>query len=408
VTIVTRGLLACFIPLSSLRTAMNLRTLGKAALHDGFCSAHEYTKALLADLSDEALMVPRWPILNPFLWEFGHVGWFTENFCLRWRGAGVARRPSMLRDADRWYDSSNVAHDTRWSLDLPDRTQTERYVSRVLEATLAALARAEDDDEGLYLYRLALFHEDMHAEAFSYMRHTLGMPAPAPLARAAPPRCAARAGAAALPGGKFTQGLVAGPGFAFDNEKCAHEVRIAPFDIARRLVSNAEYAAFIDDGGYRRDEFWTPPARRWRDRSARAHPRDWRRDSDGWRERIYQQWLPLVADAPVRHVTAYEAEAFCRWAGRRLPTEAEWEYAAVSGEIGPLGLWEWTASTFVPYPGFAADAYADYSAPWFHTHRVLRGASFATPQRLRHPRFRNFFLPERDDIFVGFRTCALP
>lgn len=386
---------------------MTVRTLDKAALDAGLRSAHEYTKALLADLPDQAMNVPQWPILNPFLWEVGHVGWFTENFCLRWRGAGVPRRPSMLADADRWYDSSNVAHDTRWSLDLPDRAQTEAYVQRVLDATLAALAKAKDQDGGLYLFRLALYHEDMHAEAFSYMRHTLGMPAPQPLALAGPPRCNAAAGDVQLYGGHFNLGSAPGTAFVFDNEKWAHEVDIKPFTMARRLISNGEFADFIEDKGYGRDEFWTDEERAWREQTARAHPRDWRRDGGGWQERFYNQWQPLVADAPVCHVTAHEAQAYCRWAGRRLPTEAEWEYAAVSGAIGTLGLWEWTASKFVPYAGFSADAYADYSAPWFHTHRVLRGASFATPPRLQHPRFRNFFQPERDDIFVGIRTCAL-
>jgi ergothioneine biosynthesis protein EgtB len=408
VTIVTRGLLNRFITVLDLPAATAVRTLNRTALREGFRSAHEYTKAMLADLPDAALNVPQLPILNPFLWELGHVGWFTENFCLRWRGLDLARRPSMLAHADRWYDSSNVAHDTRWSLDLPPRAQTERYVRQVMEATLAALERAEDSDEALYLFRLALFHEDMHAEAFSYMRHTLGMPPPAPLALAAAPACELDANEAVLPGGEFALGASAGAGFVFDNEKWAHEVTIAPFAVSRRLVSNAEFAAFIEDDGYRRDELWSPEGLAWRNASARAHPRDWQRQGGNWRERWFDEWRALRGDAPVRHVTAHEADAYCRWARRRLPTEAEWECAAISGAIEPLGLWEWTSSMFTPYPGFAADAYADYSAPWFGTHRVLRGASFATPQRLHHPRFRNFFLPQRDDIFVGLRTCALP
>jgi iron(II)-dependent oxidoreductase len=385
---------------------IGLRGLDKVALHEGFLSAAEYTKAFLADLSDRQLDVPRLPIVNPFLWEYGHVAWFTENFCLRWQGRGEPRRPSMLADADRWYDSGRVGHDTRWNLDLPDRAHTEGYVVRVREATLAALERAEGSDDGLYLFRLSLFHEDMHAEALAYMRHTLGMPSPPLAGDGAPPGGGACAGDVEVGGGAFELGAPVGAGFAFDNEKWAHEVRIAPFAMSRRLVSNAEFAAFVEEGGYRREDLWSRQGRRWRETTGRVLPRDWRRDGAGYLERSFDAWQPLRDGAPVRHVTAHEAEAFCRWRGRRLPSEAEWEFAAVSGAIGPLGLWEWTSSPFAPYPGFAADAYADYSAPWFGTHRVLRGASFATPPRLHHPRFRNFFLAERDDIFVGFRTCA--
>lgn len=382
-----------------------MRSIDKIALREGLLSARQYTKALIADLADEQLVVPRLPIVNPFLWEYGHVGWFTEHFCLRWRGAGRAPLPSMLADADRWYDSGSVAHESRWTLDLPDRARTDAYVSRVHEATLAALERAQDGDHGLYLFRLALFHEDMHAEAFCYMRHTLGMPAP-PLAQAGPPEGGVEAGDVEIGGGVDVLGAEAGGGFVFDNEKWAHEVRLAPFAVSRCLVSNAEFAAFVEAGGYHRDDPWSVEGRRWRDASGRTLPRDWRRDGSGFSERMFDAWRPIRGAAPVRHVTAHEAEAYCRWRGRRLPSEAEWEHAAVSGAIAPLGLWEWTSSPFTPYPGFAADAYADYSAPWFGTHRVLRGASFATPPRLHHPRFRNFFRPERDDVFVGFRTCA--
>lgn len=385
------------------------RCLNRAQLQAALVEARQDTNALLDDLSDAQCVVPQQSIVNPFLWEYGHVGWFMENFCLRWQGTNAPRRSSLLADADRWFDSSNVAHDTRWSLDLPDRAAISVYIAQVLESTLQALARADDSDDGLYLFRLALYHEDMHAEAFTYMRHTVGLPKPSRLIGDGPSPATRGTGDSTVAGGVYVLGAPTAPGFVFDNEKWAHEVRIAPFAIATQLTTCAEFAAFIDDGGYSRSELWSREGQAWLLATQRTGPRDWRRgDGDGdWQERFYDRWRPVRAQAPVQHVTAHEAEAYCRWAKRRLPTEAEWELAASSAAISPLGLWEWTASSFAPYPGFSADAYADYSQPWFHTHRVLRGASFATPARLVHTRFRNFFLAERDDIFVGFRTCAV-
>jgi iron(II)-dependent oxidoreductase len=127
-----------------------------------------------------------------------------------------------------------------------------------------------------------------------------------------------------------------------------------------------------------------------------------------WLVKRYGKLTEIPAHDPVCHLTLHESQAYCQWAGRRLPSEAEWEFAALSGhpDFRWGDLWEWTNSPFAPYPGFSADAYLEYSAPWFGTHQVLRGASFATQPRIRSPRYRNFFMAERDDIFVGFRTCA--
>jgi iron(II)-dependent oxidoreductase len=403
-----------------------MRQLNRSELAAALIEARQYTNALLDDLPDARLDVPLLPIVNPFLWEWGHVGWFQEYWCLRWSARTQSRAPSMLASADRWYDSSNVPHDTRWTLDLPSRAATRDYLARVLDLTLAALERAAEDDAGLYFFRLALYHEDMHGEAFAYMRHTLGMPAPSRRTAAGtaadaatsaardqtdPAQAAAAARDIALPGGAFHIGAPkpanGRDGFVFDNEKWSHRVELAPFDIASRPVTQGAFAGFVADGGYGRDALWSDAGRAWRDAVAAHHPRDWRHADGRWQVRRYDRWEPLAADVPVMHVNAHEAEAWCRWAGRRLPSEAEWEFAATRGAIAPAGVWEWTASAFEPYPGFSADPYADYSAPWFHTHRSVRGASFVTPARLAHPRFRNFYLPARNDFFAGFRTCAL-
>ncbi|HVL36965.1 MAG TPA: SUMF1/EgtB/PvdO family nonheme iron enzyme, partial [Burkholderiales bacterium] len=237
---------------------------------------------------------------------------------------------------------------------------------------------------------LATLHEDMHAEALHYTRQTLGYPEPG----AGEPRSGARARTApgAVPewldfaGGTFRLGAERGEErFIFDNEKWAHDVALTPFRISGRPVTSAAYAAYVDAGG--------------------APPRYWRKAHGVWLERRFDRWQPLEPDAPVRHVSWAEARAYCRWAGRRLPTEAEWQCAAARMQWGDV--WEWTESTFAPFPGFSADPYRDYSQPWFHTHKVLRGASFATPRRLVSASFRNFYLPDRGDVFAGFRTCEM-
>jgi gamma-glutamyl hercynylcysteine S-oxide synthase len=202
-----------------------------------------------------------------------------------------------------------------------------------------------------------------------------------------PPRAAETRGALRCAGGELALGRPAGaPGFWFDNEQPGCRVELAPFEIDAAPVTQGAYARFVDAGG--------PP------------PERWRRGATGWEQRWFDRWLPIDRHAPVVHVDAYEAAAFAQWAGRRLPSAAEWERACTEPGFDWGEVWEWTASDFQPYPGFVAGPYAEYSAPWFGDHRELRGASVATHARMRHPAYRNFFLPQRRDLFTGFRTAA--
>jgi len=194
-----------------------------------------------ADLEGERLLGPKLNIINPPLWEIGHVSWFQERWCLRWRADGTLAE-SILPGADALYDSSAVAHDTRWDLPLPDLNATRAYGERVLERVRARLAREAQDPDLQYFVRLATFHEDMHAEAFLYTRQTLSYPG----LGFASIQTNLSGGDIEIPGGSFQLGANRSDGFVFDNEKWAHEVAIAPFCISRSVVSNAQYLAFVD------------------------------------------------------------------------------------------------------------------------------------------------------------------
>ncbi len=373
-------------------------------------SSREHLTRITGDLEGSRLLGPRLAIVNPPLWELGHVAWFQEYWCLRRKGDDVVAG-SILAGADALYDSAKVPHDTRWDLPLPDLKATRSYQAAVLERVARRLEKEPENPELRYFARLATFHEDMHAEAFHYTRQTLGYENPYP---SEPPAASRQPSASALPGdvelpeGTFMLGAAPGGDFVFDNEKWAHEVRVAPFRIARTPVTNAEYAAFVDAGGYERREWWSEEGWTWRSREGLLAPRYWAKAGPAWASRRFDQVAALAPHEPVMHVSWHEAQAYCRHAERRLPTEAEWEYAVSTGHCRQTigNVWEWTASTFEPYPGFTVDPYKEYSEPWFGTHKVLRGSSFATVRRLVHVTFRNFYTPDRNDIFAGFRTCA--
>jgi len=377
--------------------------------------ARNYTLSLFdcfaAAGMDVSARVPQLRIVNPPLWEIGHIAWFAEWFILR---EAKSSHPAdgvgncLLSKGDDWFDSALVPHRARWTLDLPSPGALKTYCHEVLDRVLDKLSREPNTDEALYPYRLALAHEDMHGEALLYTLQTLGLAAPARTGGEAQALYAPSE--IGFPGGTLHLGSDEGGGFTFDNERRAHAFHVAPFRIDSSLISNAQYADFVTDGGYDNRQFWSKAGAEWLMRQERSAPRYWQRDGNQWRTMRFGQLTTLAGAEPVRHVNLYEAQAYCAWANRRLATEAEWEYAALSGHPAFRWgqLWEWTASPFEPYPEFQADRYREYSEPWFHTHQTLRGASFATPSRFGSAKFRNFFMPERDDIYAGFRTCAWP
>jgi len=393
--------------------AADARRLAGAALAEALRDARATTLARTMDQDDDAWNVPQQAGVNLPAWELGHLAWFGEFWILRGphraRADGLveASKPPSIAGPDAIFDSARLAHADRWRVALPPRDELARRLAAQLDACIDTLPRDEGDDAANYFHRLALFHEDMHGEAFAWLRATLGWPAPAGLA--ALPSLPALA-PLHIDGGTIALGRGADErGFAFDNEQPPLPVRVAPFEIDATLVRNAEFVAFVDGGAYDDAALWPGPAGEWRSRHSLSHPSRWRRAaSDGWQMRWFDRWLPLDPAAPVVHVSAWEAEAYCRWAGSRLPRAAEWECAARDARfVWGHSVWEWTADAFLPYPGFTAGPYADYSRPWFGDHRELRGGAFATSERLHDPRYRNFFVADRSDVFAGFRTAAL-
>lgn len=397
---------------------------------------------LIADLDDEALTVPYLPTINPLLWELCHLAHFQEFWILR-EGAG---QEPWQPDVDQLFDSIHIAHETRWRLPMPSRRDALAYVEGVRDRVMAVVDGGLENgvhDRLRYLITYSVFHEDMHTEALTYTRQTLGYPAPqidmprhqAPsdtLASATPEED--KSVDIDFAGGEFQLGAAPETEFCFDNEKWAHPVSVEPFAMARTAITEGQFAAFILDGGYDRRSLWSPVGWAAVQAEGSTLPVYWRRAGKGFERRHFDEWLPIESGRAMIHVSWYEADAWCRWAKRRLPTEAEWEFAASLREggvvernldwsaMGPANVhagedagcrqlignvWEWTSSTFRPYPGFTPDMYEDYSQSSFETRKVLRGGCWATRERLISNTWRNYFQPTRRDVFAGFRTCAL-
>ena len=422
-------------------------------LIDSMEDARRRTLTLVDGLDATQLMGPKLPIVNPLRWEIGHTAYFYEYWILR---RHLGEEP-VFDSVDALYDSITIAHDDRWDLPLPGLDETLSYMREVHDRVRRHLEQDGPDAKRDYLLEYAIYHEDMHTEAFTYTRQTLEYPTPAIGAVPDELMTGRLAGDAEIPGGTFMLGATPEDGFVFDNEKWAHPVEVQPFAIARTAVTNAGFAAFVDAGGYGKPEYWDEEGLAWLKASRLDCPRYWRRGKGGWEMRRFDRWEPLPLDAAVIHVCWHEARAYCRWAGRRLPTELEWEVAAAgqpdaSGSLSgtrrryPWGngkpaphlanlegsalgtiavgawpasdsafgcrqmignAWEWTEDTFGPYPGFTPDMYADYSQPLFGDTKVLRGGAWTTRGRMIRNSWRTYYGPERNDVFAGFRTCAL-
>ncbi|MGZ4429532.1 MAG: ergothioneine biosynthesis protein EgtB [Nocardioidaceae bacterium] len=419
----------------------------------GLDRARRRTMALTVDVLDEAeLCRQHSPIMSPLVWDFAHVGNQEELWLVR----DVGRREPVRRDIDHLYDAFRHPRRDRPALPLLRPAEARAYIATVRNKALDALDRTALEGsplvDGGFAFGMVIQHEQQHDET---MLATHGLRVGEPVLSAPPPQ-PAPADAARLPrevlvpGGPFTMGTSLEP-WALDNERPAHRVDVPAFWIDTVPVTNADYAVFIAAGGYDEPRWWTPEGWAHRQAAGLEAPLHWRRDGDRWQRRRFGVVEAVPADEPVQHVSWYEADAYARWAGRRLPTEAEWEKAArwdpatgasrrypwgddeptpdranlggrhlqpapagsYPGGASPLGVrqligdvWEWTSSEFGGYPGFVAFPYREYSEVFFASdYKMLRGGSWAVDPVACRGTFRNWDHPIRRQIFTGFR-CA--
>ncbi len=354
-----------------------------------------------------ALDVPRGDEFNPPLWELGHIGWFQQWWVGRnqQRHLGANCDPEHLRlhcpnlqlasYGDDFYNSSTMPHAQRWDLSLLPARDAKDYLQATLAQTLQCLAKAGQSDDDLYFYRLVLLHEAMHIEAAVYMAQALQISFELPSEMQLTMNLIAPHADSMPANSQFSLKNTAwqlgsdARGFAFDNELAGQLVKLPAVQIDAHPVRWAQYLKFVEATGH-------------------AMPRYVRKVAGGYENTVLGHWQTLDMQQSAVHLSWHEAQTYCSWAGRRLPTEAEWECAAHSEKDFAWGqVWEWTASDFQPYEGFKAHPYRDYSEPWFGSRKVLRGACAATLPIMTNAKYRNYFTPDRTDIYAGFRTCAL-
>ena len=414
--------------------------------------ARRRTHALLAPFDDQRLTTQYDQLMSPPVWDYAHIGVFEEL----WLVQRLSGAPPMDPELMVTYDAIETPRVVRGRRRLLDRPQAAAYVHEVRERTLALLEEVDLDvaDPLLrdgFVYDLVVQHEHQHDETIlQTIQLTPGRYGEAlPALPDAPAGLAGSAEVVTVPGGRYPVGTDAHE--PYDNEHPRHEVELAPFEIDRFPVTSGAFQEFMADGGYQRAELWSRDGWEWRFIFGVQAPEYWRWERPCWLTTRYGHVLPVDPRLPVSHISYFEAEAFATWAGKRLPTEHEWEVAAAwdpdAGRCrrypwgdeeptpdranldqrllreAPVGafprgasavgceqmlgdVWEWTSSDFRPYPGFAAFPYAEYSTPFYGTEfKVLRGGSWATRPRVARNTFRNWDSRLKRQIFAGFR-CA--
>lgn len=387
--------------------------MNPSALAETYRRLRQRTLVLASPLSAEDCCVQSMPDASPTKWHLGHTTWFFETFVLeRWEPAFKPFDPAFRVLFNSYYNAVGDKHPRpqRGLLTRPSLERVLAYradVDRRMQTLLAA-----PDDALTALLELGLQHEQQHQELLlTDIKHLFSRN---PLAPAYGEELPSTGTTPELVWQAFEGGLTeighAGEGFCFDNETPRHRVFLQPYQLASRLVTNGEYAAFIAAGGYADPVFWLAEGWDWRVSQGRTHPLYWRESSSAWQEFTLAGLVTLNPHLPAVHISYYEADAYARWADARLPTEAEWEHALVNAE-GLIQLfsdaWQWTSSSYAPYPGFRAGAGAvgEYNGKFMVNQHVLRGGSRATPPGHTRPTYRNFFPAAACWQFSGIRLA---
>jgi len=358
----------------------------RSVIADELEAARERTRDLLSPVPEEALVRQHSPIMSPLVWDLAHIAYFEELWLVRRLGG----REPLRAGTDELYDAFEHERSVRATLPLLDPTDARAYSDEVRELALDILAGAELGSpdpllrEG-FVYGLVIQHELQHQETMLQTIQLSGLAHPG-----GHPEPRSASGSVVVEAGRFRIGT-GDEAWAYDNERPEHEVELGPFAIDSAPVCNADYLEFVEATGAKPPHFW-------------------HREPDGsWSLQRFGRRLSLPPDEPVQHVSWHDADAFARWAGKRLPTEAEWEAAASLQLLDGVGqVWEWTASDFVAYPGFRAFPYREYSEVFFGPDsKGLRGGSWATHPLVARTTFRNWDFPIRRQIFAGFRCAAV-